>query len=35
MTKKPKITYLDSATMDTGDMNLSILNEFSFNYNAI
>ncbi|MFL2478994.1 MAG: D-2-hydroxyacid dehydrogenase [Verrucomicrobiales bacterium] len=28
MTKKPKITFLDSATMDPGDLDLSILNEF-------
>ncbi|MED6299340.1 MAG: D-2-hydroxyacid dehydrogenase [Verrucomicrobiota bacterium] len=28
MTKKPKITFLDSSTMDPGDLNLSALNEF-------
>ena len=28
MTKKPKITFLDSSTMDPGDLDLSPLNEF-------
>ena len=28
MTKKPKITFLDSSTMDPGDLDLSSLNEF-------
>ena len=28
MTKKLKITFLDSSTMDPGDLDLSALNEF-------
>ncbi|MDE0571118.1 MAG: D-2-hydroxyacid dehydrogenase [Verrucomicrobiales bacterium] len=28
MTKKPKITFLDSATIDPGDLDLNALNEF-------
>ena len=28
MTNKPKITFLDSSTMDPGDLDLSPLNEF-------